>query len=73
MLKLTDKSLLVATHNQGKLEEVSDLLRPHGISVIGAAAKGLPEPEARFEGPPGAHHGRGLPGEDSTGKRTPIM
>jgi len=45
MRKLTDNSLLVATHNQGKLEEVSDLLKSHGVSVIGAAAKGLPEPE----------------------------
>lgn len=45
MRRLTDKSLLVATHNQGKLEEVSDLLESHGVSVIGAAAKGLPEPE----------------------------
>ena len=37
--------MLVATHNQGKLEEVTDLLKEYGISVVGAAAKGLPEPE----------------------------
>ncbi|TGD67223.1 RdgB/HAM1 family non-canonical purine NTP pyrophosphatase [Tabrizicola sp. WMC-M-20] len=37
--------LLVATHNAGKLEEIADLLGPHGIEVVSAAAFGLPEPE----------------------------
>ena len=37
--------LLVATHNRGKLEEIADLLGPHGVTVIGAAELGLPEPE----------------------------
>ena len=45
MRKFADKCLLVATHNQGKLEEVSALLKEYGVSVVGAAAKGLPEPE----------------------------
>jgi XTP/dITP diphosphohydrolase len=36
--------LLVATHNAGKLEEVADLLGDLGISVVGAAEMGLPEP-----------------------------
>ena len=45
MRKLTDKTLLVATHNRGKLEEVSDLLKNHGLSAVGAAAMGLPEPD----------------------------
>ena len=40
-----DQTLLVATHNAGKLEEITDLLKDFGISVIGAAEKGLPEPE----------------------------
>jgi XTP/dITP diphosphohydrolase len=44
MRKLSDNTLLVATHNQGKLEEVADLLKDYGISVVGAAEKGLPEP-----------------------------
>lgn len=44
MRKLEGKTLLVATHNAGKLEEVADLLAECGISVIGAAEKGLPEP-----------------------------
>jgi XTP/dITP diphosphohydrolase len=37
--------LLVATHNAGKLEEVADLLADLGISVVGAAEMGLPEPQ----------------------------
>lgn len=37
--------LLVATHNQGKLEEMAHLLGPFDVSVIGAADLGLPEPE----------------------------
>ena len=41
----TEKRLLVATHNQGKLEEIEALLQPFGIEVVGAAALGLPEPE----------------------------
>ena len=45
MRKFSDKTLLVATHNQGKLEEVADLLSDFGIDVVGAAEKGLPEPE----------------------------
>lgn len=45
MRKFTGNSLLVATHNAGKLAEIADLLRPYGISVIGAADRDLPEPE----------------------------
>jgi XTP/dITP diphosphohydrolase len=37
--------LLVATHNRGKLEEITDLLRDFDVSVIGAGDLGLPEPE----------------------------
>ena len=45
MRKFTDSQLLVATHNRGKLEEIEDLIRDFGISVVGAAEKDLPEPE----------------------------
>lgn len=38
-------TLLVATHNAGKLEEIADLLGPYGIEVVSAASFGLPEPE----------------------------
>lgn len=37
--------ILVATHNAGKLEEMTALFAPHGVTVIGAAERGLAEPE----------------------------
>ncbi len=40
--KFTDKKLLVATHNQGKLDEMRALLAPFGVPVIGAADMDLP-------------------------------
>lgn len=43
--KFTGDTLLVATHNKGKLEEITDLLQPFGIKVVGAAEINLPEPE----------------------------
>jgi XTP/dITP diphosphohydrolase len=43
--KFTDKKLLIATHNQGKLDEIRALLSPYGVTVVGAAEMGLPEPE----------------------------
>jgi XTP/dITP diphosphohydrolase len=36
--------LVLASHNPGKLREIEDLLRPHGIGVISAGTLGLPEP-----------------------------
>jgi len=42
--KFADDTLLVATHNRGKLEEIVTLLAPYGVRVIGAAERGLPEP-----------------------------
>ena len=42
--KFTDKRLLVATHNQGKLDEIRHLLVPYGVEVVGAAEMDLPEP-----------------------------
>jgi len=44
MRKFSDQTLLVATHNKGKLEEIADLLKPFGISVVSAADLGLAEP-----------------------------
>ena len=35
---------MVATHNAGKLEEISDLLKPFSITVVSSKALGLPEP-----------------------------
>jgi len=37
--------LVVATHNQGKLREISALLAPLRIEAVSAGALGLPEPE----------------------------
>lgn len=45
MRKFDGKKLLVATHNKGKLAEITDLLAPFGIEVIGAAEMSLPEPD----------------------------
>ena len=45
MRKFTGDTLLVATHNQGKLEEIAQLLQPLGITVTSAKDHGLPEPE----------------------------
>lgn len=36
--------LVIATHNSGKLKEISVLLEPHGVSCISAGSLGLPEP-----------------------------
>jgi len=43
--KFIGDTLLVATHNAGKLEEIATLLAPFGVSVVGAAEKGLSEPD----------------------------
>jgi XTP/dITP diphosphohydrolase len=37
-------SLVIATHNQGKLREIRELLEPYGIGVLSAGELGVPEP-----------------------------
>jgi XTP/dITP diphosphohydrolase len=44
MRKLTGGELVLASHNRGKLIEISDLLDPLGVKVISACDLGLPEP-----------------------------
>mmetsp|Transcript_6361 Transcript_6361/g.10870 ORF Transcript_6361/g.10870 Transcript_6361/m.10870 type:complete len:204 (+) Transcript_6361:123-734(+) len=44
MRQFTGDQLLIATHNQGKLDEMRHLLAPFGVTVTGAADHGLPEP-----------------------------
>lgn len=44
MNRLGGQTLLVATHNAGKLDEIRAMLAPHGISVTSAGEMGLPEP-----------------------------
>ncbi len=36
--------LVLASHNPGKLAELTDLLRPHAVTVVSAGDLGLPEP-----------------------------
>ena len=46
MTRLFDgDTLVVASHNPGKVVEIADLLAPLGIRPLGAAELGLPEPE----------------------------
>jgi len=45
MRKLDGCKLVVATHNAGKLAEISALLAPFAIAAVSAGALGLPEPE----------------------------
>ena len=44
MRPIGDK-LVIATHNPGKLREIAELMEPLGITCVGAAELGLPEPE----------------------------
>ncbi|KHK91501.1 RdgB/HAM1 family non-canonical purine NTP pyrophosphatase [Novosphingobium malaysiense] len=43
--KIDSKRLVIATHNAGKLKEISALLAPYGIECLSAGQLGLPEPE----------------------------
>ncbi|MCA0920280.1 RdgB/HAM1 family non-canonical purine NTP pyrophosphatase [Pseudooceanicola nanhaiensis] len=45
MRKFEGKALVLASHNKGKLEEITELLAPFGITVTSAADHGLDEPE----------------------------
>jgi XTP/dITP diphosphohydrolase len=42
--RFTGRRLVLASHNPGKLAELADLLRPHAVEVVSAAALGLDEP-----------------------------
>lgn len=51
MRKLTGRKLVVATHNDGKLREIGDLMAPFGYETVSAGQLGLPVPKetgARF-------------------------
>ncbi len=45
MARFTGNRLVLASHNAGKLEEITRLLEPFRIEVTSVAALGLPEPE----------------------------
>ncbi len=43
--RFEDTRLVIASHNDGKVREIADLLLPYAITVTSAGALGLPEPE----------------------------
>ncbi len=43
--RLAGETLVIASHNPGKLREIADLLEPFGVAVISAGDLGLAEPE----------------------------
>jgi len=43
--KLAPGKLVIASHNEGKVREIGELLAPYGIETVSAKALGLPEPE----------------------------
>ena len=45
MRKFSDKKLVIASHNAGKVREIGELLAPHGIEVFSAGELDLDEPE----------------------------
>ena len=45
MRKLEAGRLVIASHNQGKVREIAELLGPYGIEPISAAELDLPEPD----------------------------
>ncbi len=44
MRKISEKKLLVASHNQGKVSEIAELLKPYGVEITSSAQLGLGEP-----------------------------
>lgn len=42
--RFTEPKLVVASHNQGKLREIRDLLAPFSVATVSAGELGLPEP-----------------------------
>jgi XTP/dITP diphosphohydrolase len=45
MRKLQPGKLVIASHNEGKVREIRDLLGPYGIKPVSAAELDLPEPD----------------------------
>lgn len=43
--RLGSSTLVIATHNAGKLKEIGALLAPYGVKCISAGSLGLPEPK----------------------------
>lgn len=45
MRKLTPGKLVIASHNEGKVREITALLGPYGMQPVSAGSLGLPEPK----------------------------
>jgi XTP/dITP diphosphohydrolase len=45
MLDLTHEEIVIASHNEGKVREIADLLRPFAANFVSAGSLGLDEPE----------------------------
>lgn len=45
MRRFAGNRLVVASHNPGKVREISDLLAPFGVETVSAGDLGLPEPD----------------------------
>ncbi|HWT11787.1 MAG TPA: RdgB/HAM1 family non-canonical purine NTP pyrophosphatase [Allosphingosinicella sp.] len=45
MRKLEPGRLVIASHNEGKVREITELLGPHGVDPVSAAELDLPEPD----------------------------
>jgi XTP/dITP diphosphohydrolase len=45
MTKLGPGKLVIASHNEGKVREIRDLLGPYGVEPVSAAELDLPEPD----------------------------
>ena len=43
--RIGSSTLVIATHNAGKLKEIGALLEPYGVKCISAGSLGLPEPK----------------------------
>ncbi|MBM3928554.1 MAG: non-canonical purine NTP pyrophosphatase, partial [Sphingomonadales bacterium] len=43
--KLAPGKLVIASHNEGKVREIRELLLPYGMDVVSAGELDLPEPE----------------------------
>lgn len=43
--RLTEKRLVVASHNPGKVAEIADLIAPLGLEAVPASTLALPEPD----------------------------
>lgn len=43
--QFSGSKLVIASHNQGKVKEIGDLLQPYNVETVSAATLGLEEPE----------------------------